>query len=312
MRDQTCLVVGGHGFIGQHLVRRLCDLGAKVVVLSPKSEAPIVGCDYKFYKADIEQIDSLANLKDTSFNHVYNLAGYIDHSPFFKTGSSVINNHFIGLLNLLQNLDRSSLKSFVQVGSSDEYGGLDAPQVETMREAPISPYSLAKTSATQLIQMLSKTEQLPGVVLRFFLVYGPGQNDKRFLPQIIQGCLANKSFPTSTGAQLRDFCYIDDVIDAILMASTNEQCHGEVFNIASGAPMAIKEMIQTIVGFVGAGDPQFGQFPDRIGENKALYANIQKAETLLGWTPRVSLEEGLNRTISYYRDALKVNKETIS
>ena len=311
MRDQKCLVVGGHGFIGQHLVKRLCALGADVVVLSPKSSESITGYDYRYFKADIEQMDSFESFNEISFNYVYNLAGYIDHSPFFKTGRDVINNHYIGLLNLLQRLDRSNLKSFVQIGSSDEYGGLDAPQVETMREAPISPYSVAKCHATQMIQMLAKTESFPGTVLRFFLVYGPCQNNKRFLPQLIQGCLEDNAFPTSKGNQQRDFCYVDDVIDAILLASNRSEAIGEVINIGSGSPITIREMIQKVQYLVGSGTPLFGEFPDRKGENPSLYANIDKAKRILDWAPKISLEDGLKKTITFYRDVLRNNKEIL-
>ena len=126
-----------------------------------------------------------------------------------------------------------------------------------MRESPISPYSAAKVSATHLIQMLSNTEGFPGVVLRFFLVYGPGQNAQRFIPQIINGCLDDKTFPTSAGEQLRDFCYIDDVVEAMLLAAQSQAAQGHVINIASGQPTCIRDVIETIQAKVGRGQPLF-------------------------------------------------------
>jgi nucleoside-diphosphate-sugar epimerase len=106
--------------------------------------------------------------------------------------------HFGGVQNILQSVNLDSLKRFVQIGSSDEYGNLSAPQTEDMRESPISPYSLGKAASTQLLQMLYSTEGLPTVILRLFLVYGPGQDLRRFIPQVIQGCLSSGYFPTST------------------------------------------------------------------------------------------------------------------
>ena len=92
--------------------------------------------------------------------------------------------------------------------------------------------------------MLNKTEKFPCSTLRIFLTYGPGQDKKRFLPQIISGCLANKSFATSRGEQLRDFCYIDDVVDAIFLCLENESSYGEIYNVGSGKPIQIKTMIE--------------------------------------------------------------------
>ena len=112
------------------------------------------------------------------------------HSKDFYGGKKVIDVHFGGVQNILQSVNLSALKRFVQIGSSDEYGNLSAPQTEDMRESPITPYSFGKVASTQLLQMLHRTEGLPIVILRLFLVYGPGQDYRRFIPQVIQGCLS--------------------------------------------------------------------------------------------------------------------------
>ena len=96
-----------------------------------------------------------------------------------------------------------------------EYGNNEAPQIENQREDPISSYSCAKVAATYFLQMLHKTENFPVVILRPFLIYGPQQNDKRFIPQVIKGCLEKKEFPTSKGLQIRDFCFIGDFVGSI-------------------------------------------------------------------------------------------------
>jgi nucleoside-diphosphate-sugar epimerase len=300
-KDQV-LILGGHGFIGSHLLARLSELGAKITAVCFSKEKAKQDLDYHVVYADLSDATTLSDLKNMAFDYVFNLSGYIDHTPYFKGGRKVMNSHYVGLMNLLDVLDRSKLKGFVQIGSSDEYGNLASPQLETYREAPISPYSCAKLSASHLIQTLARTENFPGTVLRFFLVYGPGQDNARFLPQIIQGCLDDKAFPTSKGEQLRDFCYIDDVVDAMILAATCEKAKGEVFNIASGDPVSIKSMIQKITTLVGKGKPQFGEFPYRSGENMSLYADITKAKQLLGWAPSTDLSEGLQKTIAFYAE----------
>ena len=128
-----------------------------------------------------------------------NLGGYVNHTLFQEGGRQQVEEHFTAIQNLITVLSRKKLQRFIQVGSSDEYGNAPAPQHEHLREAPISPYSLGKVATTHFMQMLHQTEAFPAVIFRLFLTYGPGQNEERFLPKIIKGCLNDRSFPTSAG-----------------------------------------------------------------------------------------------------------------
>jgi nucleoside-diphosphate-sugar epimerase len=296
------LIIGGTGFIGKNLAVDAVESGYKTTVLSlhsPVSENEITGVDY--LKADITDLTQLqSTLSSKVFDYVVNLSGYIDHSSFGKGGLQVIKNHFIAVQNLLQSINWPTLQCFVQIGSSDEYGNMAAPQHEGMREKPISPYSFGKVASTQLLQMLHRTEGIHTVILRPFLVYGPGQDSHRFLPQIIQGCLSDACFAASEGRQLRDFCYVKDVTRAILMSLENSKISGEVINIASGRPISIRETVELVQKKIGKGRPDYGKIPYRSGENMELYADISKAEEILGWSPEVSFNEGIERTIEHY------------
>ena len=149
--------------------------------------------------------------------------------------------------------------------------------------------------------MLHRTENLPVIVLRLFLVYGEGQSEERFIPQVIKGCLENKTFPVSEGTQIRDFCYVDDVIDGIIASLQSKEALGNIINIASGKPVEVKSVINTVLKLVGGGKPQFGLIPFRKDENMSLYADINKAKKLLDWQPKVNISEGLSRTIKFYK-----------
>ena len=299
------LIIGGTGFIGRHLTCAAVRAGFRTIVLSlqePHGEHKVTGATY--LQADITDFNSLSNrLLNVGIEYVINLSGYIDHSSFSAGGESVIDTHFSGVQNIVKVLDWGKLKRFIQIGSSDEYGNLKAPQNETMRESPISPYSFGKVASTQFLQMLHRTEEFPAVILRLFLVYGPRQDHKRFLPQVIRGCTSGKSFPTSLGEQLRDFCYVDDVTRGILMALMQDDINGEVINIASGISVTIRKVTETVKVLIGQGDPLFGQIPYRTAENMALYADISKANDLLEWKPEITLEDGILRTINFYRTA---------
>ena len=298
------LIIGGTGFIGKHLAERCLNETSNVTCLglTDRLDKGHRLSGTKYLQADICNKDVLKSvLLHKSFDYVFNLGGYIDHSYYFSGGRKVIESHFIGLMNLIECLDRERLKGFVQVGSSDEYGAAPAPQRETMRERPISPYSFAKVAASHFIQMLHHTEGFPGVTLRLFLVYGPGQNDQRFLPQIIKGCLNKSEFKTSEGKQLRDFCYMEDVTDAMIKAAVSPLSKWHIINIASGLPVSIKEMIGKIMALTGGGRPLWGAHPYRKGENMELYADISLAKNLLKWEPVLDTDKCLQKTIEYYK-----------
>ena len=292
------LVAGGSGFIGRNVVERGLALGWQITTVSLSARKDIGRAEHVI-GVDLGDPAALRDaLGAAQFDYVVNCGGYVDHRPFSQGGRSVIDAHFAGVMNLAQTVDRATLRSFVNIGSSDEYGAAPAPQTESMREAPISPYSLSKVAATHFLQMLHRTERFPATVLRLFLAYGPGQGPKRFLPQVIIGCLEGKPFPVSAGTQLRDFCFVDDIVDAVFAALDEPGSRGEVINVASGRPVSIRRVIEAVRSRVGRGEPLFGAIPHRQGENMELFADIAKARSVLGWSPKVSLEAGLDRTIS--------------
>ena len=182
---------------------------------------------------------------------------------YSEGGREHIEEHFTAIQKFNFRFVLDKIYRFIQIGSSDEYGDAPAPQNEDLREAPISPYSLGKVAATHFLQMLNRTESFPVVILRLFLTYGPGQDQYRFLPQIIRGCLNDVKFPTSSGEQLRDFCFIEDIIKAIFLALEKEKAIGEVMNIASGEPISIYDMINNVKKLIGKGEPSFGEIPYR-------------------------------------------------
>jgi nucleoside-diphosphate-sugar epimerase len=297
------LVIGGTGFIGHHLLKVSLKKSWKItsVSLNPPAKDRFVD-GVRYLHLDLTNRLLVKEGLCDDFDYVVNLGGYINHQLFRDGGRSLIEIHFTALQNLLEVLSRRKLKRFVQIGSSDEYGNAPAPQHEELREQPISPYSLGKVAATHFLQMLYRTENFPAVTLRLFLTYGPGQDSGRFLPQIIRGCLDDATFPASVGEQLRDFCYVDDTIRAILQALTLPEATGEVLNVASGKAIPIRSMIDKIRNYIGTGNPQYGEVPYRGGENMALYANVEKAENLLQWKTTTGLDEGIQKTIDWFAD----------
>ena len=298
------LIVGGTGFIGHHIAKKAICNGFEVFSISKNSPAPdrlINGVKY-FY---IDLLD-IKKLKDFFCNReidfIVNTVGYIDHTLFKNGGDYIFENHFIASKNLINSINREYLKCFIHLGSSDEYGDNPSPQSEDQRESPISPYSFAKVSTCHLLQMLERTEKFPAIILRLFLVYGPSQNEKRLLPNLIKNCIKDNIIPVTLGEQIRDFCYVEDIVRAIFLIFKKRNIQGNIINIASGNPIQLKELIALVRNLIGKGEPLFGALDYRKKESMSLYADISKAKRLLMWEPKYSLEDGLIETINWFKN----------
>jgi UDP-glucose 4-epimerase len=295
------LIVGGNGFIGHNVIEKFLGLNWNVYSLnlnfhnlnSKYTNITELVCDVR----DLAKLKNI--LRNYEFEYVINCLGYVDHSKLNDGGLGVIQTHFLGTVNLIYSLNRARLKKFLRIGSSDEYGHSSFPQKESFSENPITCYAFSKKSVSDFLKMMFKSESFPSIVLRIFLVYGPNQNKNRFIPQIIKGCQENLKFPVSKGEQVRDFCYISDVVDAIYSALVCDISNAEVFNIASGNPVKIKDVVLMIKQIIGKGLPQFGMLNYRDNEIMNLYGNVDKAKTELNWYPKVSLKEGLEKTIKF-------------
>lgn len=306
INQPTILVTGSNGFIGSAFVRQATIKGYRITGLAlNSSDKGNYEEGTEFLNVDINDLESLGRaLAGRRFDYVVNCAGYVNHELMIGAGRQQIETHLMGLINLIACVRHDGLRGFVQLGSSDEYGGAGSPQQEDFREQPISPYSFAKTAASHYIQSLYTSERLPVMVARLFLVYGPNQGMQRFIPQIIKACLNNQKFPVSKGEQVRDFCFIDDVIQGILHLLQTEKAHGQIVNLASGAGFCIRDVVEKIRSMTGAGQPEYGKIVYRTGENMSLYANIDKLKALTNWQPVIDLDDGLKICIDWHRSSL--------
>ena len=210
-------------------------------------------------------------------------------------------SHYIGCKNLSNFFLNSKIKKFVQIGSCIEYGKIESPQKEIKQnKKTFSIYGKAKLLSTIFLQNLYKKYNFPVTILRLYLVYGPFQDTNRVIPITIINALKNKSFNCSNGQQLRDFTYIDDIISAIIKTLKNLKSSGEIINIGSGKPIAIKKVIIKICGLLNSGKPLFGKIDLRKDEMMKLYPNINKAKKILRWNSRTPLEVGLRKTIKFF------------
>jgi nucleoside-diphosphate-sugar epimerase len=295
------LIVGGTGFIGFHLAKKSLKKGWQVTSISSRHPKKIRFLKkVKYIRSDITNKKLLKKSTKDTYDYVVNLGGYVDHSNKKKTFKS----HYEGCQNLAQIFLKKKISSFIQIGSSLEYGASKSPQKENVKcnlKSVRSVYGKAKLLSSKYVINLFKKKKFPSTVIRFYLVYGPKQNINRFIPTIINGCLKNKKFPTSDGSQLRDFLYIDDAIRAIIMCLENKKSRGQILNIGTGKPKLIKRVIQMVKKVSKGGKPQYGMFKLRKFDIPKLYPNINKVKNKIKWSPKVSFEKGIKITVRDFK-----------
>ncbi len=300
-KKKKILIPGGTGFLGFHL----CSFFKKkkwvvhsISTSKPKKSRQLKGI--KYILCDVADKKKLIKKLDKYYDYIVNLSGYVDHSK----KKSITKSHFNGCKNLIYIFKDRGIKKFIQIGSSIEYGKKKSPQSETKITKKIntlSVYGNAKLSSTFFLQSLYNKEKTPVVILRLYLVYGPNQDDNRVIPFVINNCINKNKFNCSPGYQLRDFTFIEDVVEAIYKTLKSEKSNGEIINIGFGKPTKIRDLINKIMKLVGSGEPVFSQIKFRTDELKELYPNILKAKKILKWTPKTSLKNGLKKTIKFYK-----------
>jgi nucleoside-diphosphate-sugar epimerase len=301
------LVTGNTGFIGLSLAMKLKFYGYKVIGFSSSSNNSDTNCIHvQGNLDDNEIIEQLMQKYKPEI--VIHLAGNRDRiSCEIGAYRKSINNNLLGTLNLIEAcLGNSRLERFIYLGSCEEYGVGDSPYKENQRELPISPYSYSKVASTHLLQTLFRAHDLPCTILRPSLVYGPGQNTDMFLPALIISLLNNKPFPMSGGEQTRDYIYIDDLVDTCISAVTANNIFGEIINIASGCDISIKEIAILTAKKVGYGNEnliKFGDMSYRKNDIMKYNVDTSSAIKLLKFHPKMSLENGIEKTVNSYRNA---------
>ena len=158
-----------------------------------------------------------------------------------------------------------------------------------------STYGKAKLMSTNYLLNLYKRYSYPVSVLRLYLVYGPYQDKNRVIPIVIENALKSLKFDCSPGTQLRDFVYVDDIVNAIIKTLKNKKANGHIINLGSGKPVKIKNIILKICKIIGSGTPQFGKIKLRKDEIKNLYPSIAKAKKILNWKPKIGIFSGLKK-----------------
>ncbi len=305
------MLTGSSGFIGSHLGRKLADMGAELHLLDRLDVPDFRTRDYKdravSHHIDLTNNSRLKDLvQDIRPEKIFHLASITDVDRSLEKTVRITTNNLIGSLSLISALEGMPYQCFVNTGTCEEYGDNPAPFDEEQPVNPVSPYSAAKASSTIFCRMFHKTMGLPIVTVRPFLTYGPFQDPKMLIPHTIISALKERSFDMTGGEQTREFNFITDIVDGYIKAATCPEAIGQVINIGNGTEYRIRDVVEKILDMMNASvRPSIGALPYRAGETWHFFCSNQKAKALLGWEPQVSLEEGLEKTIAWYRESFE-------
>ena len=309
LSGEKVFITGATGFIGSNLTRRSLERGGEVFINIRKTsdtwrirdilnEVNVIPIDITEYK---KLKDSLKEIRPNIVFHTATYGGNAEQ----KNTEKIIKTNVIGTVNLVRSCRDIDLNLFVNTGSSSEYGIKDSAMTESCLLEPVTEYGVSKAAATLYCQTITCTEKLPVVTLRLFSPYGRYEQKSRLVPSLILAALQKINPRIASRQFVRDFIFVEDVLDAYEAVITLKNASGKIFNIGSGQQHSVGEVGDMIVGLLGnevtceVGIPQAWK-----NEPTFWQADIQRAKSELDWEPKYSLGNGLAATIDWF----KVNK----
>lgn len=301
------LVTGGAGFIGSHVVEGLIKEGFSLIVVDNLSTGKIENLNPKalFYQQDIEDEEMMERIfmlhKPV---YVFHLAAQSSVSISVRNPVEDARTNILGTLVLLQKSVKYGVKKFIfsSTGGAIYGDNVNIPTSEEELPNPISPYGIAKLSVERYLDFFSKEYNLDYVSLRYSNVYGPRQDPYGeagvvaiFTNKMLRG---EKVTVFGDGEYIRDYIYVDDVVKANILAM--EKGKNMVLNIGTGKGTTVNELFKMLKNIIGYTDEPV-HAPPRKGDVRRSVLDCSKAKQILGWEPKVSLEEGLRRTVEYFK-----------
>jgi NAD dependent epimerase/dehydratase len=324
VKNKLILITGSAGFIGSHLTERLVLEGAKVRGMIHYNSRNDWGLLEQLPKDILDEVEVIAGCVQDPFSVkkavkgcelVFHLAALIAIPYSYIAPQSYVTTNVLGTLNVMQACLEEGVQKVVHTSTSETYG--TAQYVPIDERHPLqaqSPYSASKIAADKVAESYHLSFGLPVTIIRPFNTYGPRQSARAVIPTVVSQVLRGDSLRIGSLHTKRDLNYVDDIVNGFLQAGVSENIVGEVINIGSGVDITIKEVVHKIMKMTGKNVEIISE-NERVRPEKSeverLLADNTKAKRLLGWQPRVSLDEGLQKTIQWFSQNLHHYKSKI-
>lgn len=301
---KRALVTGGTGFVGANLVRRLLEEGHEVRLLVRQGHDAWRLADVSdrihWIQAGLGDVSGLAALMaEFSPQWVFHLAAHGAYS--WQTDTAAIwATNVVGTANLLAACMKVGFEAFVNTGSSSEYGLKDHPPSEDEPVEPNSPYAVAKVAATLYCAHVAQATGAAITTLRLYSVYGPWEEPRRFIPQLVARGMEGRLPPLASPDAARDYVYVDDVCDAYLKVAREARRPGNVYNVGTGVQTTLREAVDLARRVLSIEqEPRWGSMPNRRWDTNVWVADRSAIEADLGWRPATALQDGLRLTAAW-------------
>jgi len=315
LSGKKVLITGATGFVGANLVRMVLKQGSEVYIITRKESDKwriddVLGeiAEYNTdFNIDLLDCDKLKRIiRRIRPDIIYHTATY-GGRPGQKDAIKIAQTNLIGTINLIKACQKFGFDLFVNTGSSSEYGIKERAMQEGDLLEPVNDYGISKSAATQYCRAVARNKGLPIVTLRLFSPYGSYEQSTRLIPSVILSCLRRKKPKISSPYFVRDFVYIQDVLDAYAKLSEVPDLGGEVFNIGSGKQCMVGDVANMIIELSGyCTELETGMPQGWPNEPKKWEADISKANDILGWMPKYSMEKGLAETIRWFEKNINI------
>lgn len=302
-----CLVTGASGHLGAALTRRLVEQGNRVVVLV-RPQSALWRLDgvldrIEVLRADMADLSAVAAMIRTFAPQVTFHLAWSGVTGHYRNDVEQITGNVTNSLALFELVRAAGCACWIGVGSQAEYGYADGVLTEEVSPEPVTAYGVAKLCVGLLTRKLCELAGMRYVWLRLLAVYGPRDDERHLIPTVIRQLLARQVPALTLGEQIWDYLYIDDAVEAITAVAMDDAAEG-MYNLGSGDACTVRRLVERLRDAIDPALPLgFGAVPYRPDQVMHLRADISRLRAVTGWTPRVGLDEGLRRTVAWYRTA---------